>query len=93
MPDMNTQKIEKFSLFKTIVRYTVSGLVTLFTGAIANVVIGKAGGGKLSKAGAYIGCGMLGLMLGDQVGDYICGGIDAIHNNIEDIKAAIDEEG
>ncbi len=84
---------KKTKTIKTVVRFVVGGLVEIFVGAVTNSVVGRVDGSKAAKMGAKAGGFLAGLYLGDKVSDYICGGIDEIKVQLEDLKAAIDEEG
>lgn len=80
------------SMVKRIVTFAVTGLVELFTGAVVNSVLDGVEGGKLARFGARIGGGLVGLVIGDKVADYVCASMDDISSMIEEIKDAIEEE-
>ena len=82
----------KFGIAKTIIKFAVTGVVELFTGALCASVLGQVGGGKLPKFGARVGGALVGLMIGDQVGDYICDEIGEFMDDLDEFKEAIEEE-
>lgn len=77
---------------KSIVRFTVSGLVEIFIGAVTNSVLGRVDGSRAAKFGAKAGGFLVGMYLGDKVSDYILTGIDDATLQLEELKAKIEEE-
>lgn len=85
------ERKEKFERFKPYIQVGITGLVEFFTNAITNAVISHVDGGKLAKWGAKAGGALVGLMIGGQVSDYICDGIDGFMDDLDEFKMAIDE--
>ena len=84
---------ERLGKVKTVIRFVVGGLVEIFVGAVTNSVTSNIEGGKIAKLGAKAGGFLVGLMISDQVSDYICGEIDDTMEELDKLKEAIEEEG
>lgn len=85
------ERKEKFEKGKPFIQLAITGLVELFTGAVCNNVMSHVEGGKLFRWGAKIGAGLVGLMIGDKVSEYVCDGIEEFADNLDEFKQAIDE--
>ena len=89
---MNKQeRREKFEGIKPYIKFGITGLVELFTQAVSKSVMNHVDGGKLANFGAKIGASLVGLVVGDQVSEYVCNGIMDFADDLEEIKEAIDE--
>lgn len=88
---MEENKKSRNETIKTIIRFAVGGLVELFVGAVTNSVVGNVDGSRFAKAGAKAGGFLVGMMIGDQVSNYICDEIDGTMEEVEKLKAAIEE--
>lgn len=88
----NQEKESKLGVARTVLKFVVTGVVELFTGAVCASVLGQVGGGKIPKFGARVGGALVGLMVGDQVGDYICDEIDEFMEDLDEFKEAVEEE-
>lgn len=88
---MNENK-SKLDTVKTVVKFVVGSLVEIFIGAATSSVVDHIEGPKVAKLGAKAGGFLVGMMVADQVSDYVCGGIDDISNELDRVKAALDEE-
>lgn len=89
---MNKQeRREKFEGIKPYIKFGITGLVELFTQAVSKSVMSHVDGGKLANFGAKIGASLVGLVVGDQVSEYVCNGIMDFADDLEEIKEAIDE--
>lgn len=84
---------EKNTKLKIVVRYAVTALVELFTGAVIKSVSSNVEGNRLAKFGASAGGILVGLTVGDKVADYVCERIDEFSDDIREIKATIEAEG
>lgn len=85
------QRREKFEGFKPFIQLGITGLVELFTQAVCTSVMSHVDGGKFANIGARVGAGLVGLMIGDQVSEYICDTAMEFADGLDDFKAAIDE--
>lgn len=85
------ERKSKFGKFKPYIWLAVTGLVELFTGAVCNTVMSHVEGGKATRLGAKAGAGLVGLMIGDKVADYVCDGIDGFIDDMEEFKETLDE--
>lgn len=85
------ERKEKFESFKPYIKLGITGLVELFTQAVSKSVMSHVDGGKIANFGARIGAGLVGLMLGDQVSEYVCDEITGFAESLEEVKDAIDE--
>ena len=92
----NTSKKEKkearMKTVKTVVRFIVGGLVEVFVGAVTNSVVSRVDGSKIAKVSAKAGGFLTGLMIANQVGDYVCNEIDETMEDLDELKEAIEEE-
>lgn len=83
---------EKFKVVKVVIKFVAAGLVELFTGAAISSVMNNVEGGKIPKIGAYAGGALVGLMVGDQVGDFLCNELDEFCEDIDELKSSIESE-
>lgn len=91
-----TEKNSRFEKFRPYIQLGITALVELFTEAVAANVMSHVEGGKMTKFGAKIGAGLVGLMIGDQVSDYVCDSLDEFMDGLEEVKESIEsakEEG
>ena len=88
---MNLSKKDKLEIAKTIIKMVTSGCVELFTGALVADVMNNVTGNRVSKVGARIGGALLGVYLGDKVGNQLCDDIDEMMDELDALKASIDE--
>lgn len=82
----------KFKTVKIIIKFVAVGLVELFTGAVISSVMNDVEGGKLPRLGAYAGAALVGSMVGNQVGDFLCDELDEFCDDIDELKSAIESE-
>lgn len=87
----NTEKKNSMGTVKSIVRFVVGGLVEVFVGAVTNSVVSRVDGSRIAKIGAKAGGFLVGLMVADQVGNYICDEIDETMEDLDELKEAIEE--
>lgn len=85
------ERREKFEFVRPYITLGITGLVELFTQAVCTGVMSHVDGGKLGNFGARLGAGLVGLMIGDQVSDYVCDGVMELADDLEEFKQAIDE--
>lgn len=85
------ERKSRLEKFKPYIQLGITGLVELFTGAVANAILGHVEGGKVTRFGAKLGAGLVGLMIGDQVSDYICDSVDDFIDDLEEFKESIEE--
>lgn len=93
MMNKNEKKESRFERFKPYINVGVTGLIELFTHAVYTTVMGNVEGSKLAKFGARIGVSLIGLMVGDQVTDYLCDSADEFMDSLDEAKEAIEEAG
>lgn len=86
------EKNERMGKVKTVIRFVVGGLVEIFIGAVTNSVVSHVEGTKIAKLGAKAGGFLVGMMISDQVSDYICANIDNTMSELETLKETIEEE-
>lgn len=86
---MNERK-SHLGKFKPYIQLGITALVELFTEAVATNVMSHVEGGKLTKFGAKIGAGLVGLMIGDQVTDYVCDSFDNFMDDLDEVKETIE---
>lgn len=84
------ERKEKFGKIRPYIGFVITGLVGLFTNAISDAVLGQVEGNRVSKFGAKLGGGLVSFMIGEQVSDYICDGIDDFMDNMDDLKETIE---
>lgn len=77
---------------KSVIRFVVGGLVEIFIGAATNSIVSRVDGSKAAKLGAKAGGFLVGLMIGDQVSEYVCDTFDEAMDTINEFKQAMDEE-
>lgn len=77
---------------KGVIRFVVGGLVEIFIGAATNSIVSRVDGSKAAKLGAKAGGFLVGLMIGDQVSEYVCDTFDEAMDTIDEFRQAIDEE-
>lgn len=87
-----TKKGSRMKAVKTIIRFAVGGLVEIFVGAVTNNVVGGVEGSKIAKLGAKAGGFLVGMYIGDQVSEHICDQIDSAMDELDALKAKIEEE-
>lgn len=90
--EKDIRKEERIKTVKTVIRFVVGGLVEIFVGAATNAITGRVNGSRPAKIGAKAGGFLVGVYLGDQVSNYICGEIDNTMKQLEELKQAIEEE-
>lgn len=83
---MNKEKI------KIIVHFVVAGLVDMFSAAVISSAVDHVDGSKIAKLGAKAGGILVGAVVADKVGDYVCDQIDEISEEFAKIKEAANEE-
>lgn len=85
------ERKEKLNKYKPYIQLGITAFVELFTGAVSNSVLKNVEGGKVSRFGAWIGGGLIGLKIGDEVSEYVFNNIEHFIDNMEEIKETIDE--
>lgn len=91
-PAVVEKKTTGMDIAKAVIRFAVGGLVEIFIGAATNSIVSRVDGGRVAKLGAKAGGFLVGLMIGDQVSNYVCDTIDETMYEIEELKEAMDEE-
>lgn len=81
-----------WKIFKKVMRFAVGALTGLFMGAVTDRIVSDVGGNKLSRAGAKAGGFLVGMMVSDQVGNYICDEVDEALDYLDQVKENMDEE-
>lgn len=89
---MKNEKNTGRDIAKSVIRFIVGGLVEIFVGAATNSVVSRVDGSKAAKIGAKAGGFLFGLMVSDQVSDYICDVFDETMDSIDEVKDVIEEE-
>lgn len=89
---MKSEKNTGRDIAKSVIRFIVGGLVEIFVGAATNSVVSRVDGSKAAKIGAKAGGFLFGLMVSDQVSDYICDVFDETMDSIDEVKDVIEEE-
>ena len=87
-----TKKGSRMKAVKTIIRFAVGGLVEIFVGAVTNNVVGGVEGSKIAKLGAKAGGFLVGMYIGDQVSEHISDQIASAMDELDALKAKIEEE-
>lgn len=83
---------KKIEEAKPYIQLVVTGLVELFTEAVCTNVMTHVSGNRFAKFGARLGAGAIGLMIGDQVTDYLCDSAGDFLDGLEEYKTAIENE-
>lgn len=89
---MKNEKNTGRDVAKSVIRFIVGGLVEIFVGAATNSVVSRVDGSKAAKIGAKAGGFLFGLMVSDQVSNYICDVFDETMDGIDEVKDAMEEE-
>lgn len=89
---MKNEKNTGRDVAKSVIRFIVGGLVEIFVGAATNSVVSRVDGSKAAKIGAKAGGFLFGLMVSDQVSNYVCDVFDETMDSIDEVKDAIEEE-
>ena len=89
---MKNEKNTGRDVAKSVIRFIVGGLVEIFVGAATNSVVSRVDGSKAAKIGAKAGGFLFGLMISDQVSNYICDVFDETMDSIDEVKDAMEEE-
>ena len=84
---------DKMKTVRMVVECTVGSLVEIFMTAVTKSVVGMVGGSKLAKLGVRAGGFLVGMWIGGQVSDHVCGTIEETMNMLEDVKKAIETGG
>lgn len=86
------ERKEKFQKARPYVQFGITIFIEAFTGAVSNAVLEHVEGNKLSRFGAWVGGGLVGLMVGDRVSEYVCDNVEQFIDNMEEIKQTIENE-
>lgn len=91
MANNNENKESRFEKVRPVLQLGITSLIEFFVEGTCSSILSHVSANKFAKFGARIGAGLLGLLWGSQVTDFICDETDEFLNDLDDVKKAIDE--